>query len=382
MDNKGKTKYLCKVSCAPPPPPPSPACPVTAPSNPNVTNLTATSAQLNWTSGAGGTSQRLYLDESRAKVVADCASGCLISQIGLDPNLTSYATGNILEPGLAYYWKVVEYRSASCQKTFSTIPSFLTLADAWTQALNGNIHANALLSFVREAPSGQYHGQYLISSRGTIGANVSSQPGWLADLYPEGSLSAEENTPVSLPTYNQLRSLFGREATTSLLLPSAGSLVNGGVYEVTQSDVLDNIYSVPSGVRALIFVDGNLTIDAEVRVPANSFLAFIGRDNLEIGKALLGGDPSGDEIQATLIAQGFISTAYDRTGPTEVHRRLIISGNLVSLADTIFFYRNLGDGGNGTTPAELVSPRLRTFIQAKNILAKPRIFWREIPAGF
>ena len=252
---------------------------------------------------------------------------------------------------------------------------------AWTQAFNGNIHTNNILSYLRPPASGEFHGQFLISARGDIGAQVLSEPGWLASLYPQGNLSVFDNSAISSPTYNQIRSLYGRGAAASATIPSAGTLINGGLYRVTQSDVLNGVYNVPSGVKSLIFVDGTLTINAEIRTPTNSYIAFIARDGINIDKQLAGGGGGQDVIEATLITEGSINTAYNRTDENEIHRQLLVEGNLISLTNTLFLYRNLGEDENIDNPAEVVSPRISSFIRAKNVLGKPRIFWREIPAG-
>jgi len=82
-----------------------------------------------------------------------------------------------------------------------------------------------------------------------------------------------------------------------------------------------------------------------------------------------------------LITEGAINTAYNRTDENEIHRQLLVEGNLISLTNTLFLYRNLGEDENIDNPAEVISPRISSFIRAKNVLGKPRIFWREIPAG-
>ena len=292
------------------------------------------------------------------------------------------------QPGTAYQLTCVNgLESGSSNFSASADPTTVNLGyrpvstAAWTQAFNGNVHTNNLLSYLRPPAEDQFHGQYLLSARGEINLQVVSEPGWLGALYPQGNLSVFDNFPIPSPTYSQMRSLYGRGASASATLPAAGTLANGGIYRVTQSEVINGVYNVPSGVRALIFVDGTLTINGEIRTPSNAYLAFITRDGINIDKKLAGGGPDQDAIQATLISEGVINTAYNRSDTTEIHRQLLIEGNLISLTNTLFLYRNLGEEENIDNPAEIVRPRISSFIRAKNVLGKPRVFWREIPAG-
>ncbi len=351
---------------------------VTPPTNPQVTNLTPTSAQLNWTSGTGGVKQLLRLDESQSEVESGCPGGCLIKEDNLDKDLQLYNTGGVLEPGITYYWRVVEYYDPANWADFAVTPSFTTPADPWTKTQGGDIHANAQITFSRPVPSGEYNALYLISSQSTLNANVTSDPGWLVPLYPEGDLTPSNNSGIDAPDYARLQKLFLKNPITGSGIPAAGTLQNDRVYQVTSSGTINGVYNVPANTNALIFIDGTLTIAAEIRVPSSSSLTFIAQNLIQIGKQLAGGGPSDDVIQATLIAEGDINTAYNRTSPTEIHRQLVVQGSLISLQGTIRLYRNLGDSGNGTTPAELIIINPKQFIFQKSVLSRPKIFWQEV----
>ncbi len=353
-------------------------CSATAPTNPSVTNLSSTSAQLNWTSGSGGDKQLLRLDESQSEVENGCPTGCLIKEDNLDKDLEVYNTEAVLSPGTTYYWRVVEWKSASCWADFASTPSFTTPADPWVKVQGGDIHSNASVNFARNVPDGEFNGEYIISARSTIGGSVRSGEGWICPLYPEGDLNPANNSGVTAPDYDTLLSRFGKNPITRATVPPGGTLQNNRVYRITQSASINGVYNVPVGVNALIFIEGNLTIGGEIRVPSTSTLTFIARDDIRISKQLAGGGPADDAIQAGLIAGGDINTAYDRTGPTETHRQLVTNGPLISLGGTVRLYRNLGDTDNGTTPAELINLDPKYFPLQRTLMGRSRIFWREV----
>ncbi len=364
------------------------SAPIQGPTNPNVTNLTSSSAQLNWTRGSGGTKQLLRVGTDQAKVESGCpdgvglGTGCVIKEDNIttcDPGTPcTYSTGSVLEPATTYYWRVIEWLDASSWADFGSTPSFTTPADPWFKVTGGDIHANALLSISRTIPDGEYNGEFLVSSKSTIGTNIKSGQDWICPLYPEGDLDPIDNSGISVPDYDALWQRFGKNPITLGTIPAGGTLQNDRVYRITSSNTINGVYNVPVSTSVLMFIDGTLTIGGEIRVPQSSSLIFIARDQIRIEKQLAGGGPADDAIQAGLIAGGDINTAYDRTGPTETHRQLVTNGPLISLGGTVRLYRNLGDTDNGTTPAELINLDPKYFPLQRTLMGRSRIFWREV----
>lgn len=98
-------------------PKPSPSCMVTAPSNLSVSNLAPKSAVLRWTPGSGGISQLLRVATTQLGVASGCNSApCVVKKDHFSTTITSYNTGNVLLPGVTYWWRIVNYKDGNCMK--------------------------------------------------------------------------------------------------------------------------------------------------------------------------------------------------------------------------------------------------------------------------
>jgi hypothetical protein len=365
-------------------------CSVTPPTNLTVTVISDLAAQLNWVAGSGGTVQYLYLDDSQADVAAGCPAGagtgagqCLIKNTSVGAGVYSYSTGEILGPTARYYFRVVTATDATCQAP-SGIATFLTAPNNWFHADGGEIYANHLISG-RAAPAGQFNSRWGIFARGEI-ARISSQEGWKAQFYPNRSFNLTENTPFrrgltpagAVPDYATLLKRFGAGAQgySGASLPTSS-----GVFLISGSHAVTSIATYPAGGRTLVFVAGDLTVGAEIRVPADSVVAFIAAGKIQFAKSLTGGTPAVDRVGGLFLAQGQIVTAYDRLTPQETTPQLLVEGALISLADNLLLTRNLPDLANDATPADTISLPARYLTAGKTILGRPKFFYREVPAG-
>jgi hypothetical protein len=94
-------------------------CSTTAPSGLNATAITATSAQLNWTPGTGGTKQQVRLDTDQADVDSGCPGGegsgagqCLLKDDNVASGQNSCGTGGSRKPrGLAMRSQALSQRA-------------------------------------------------------------------------------------------------------------------------------------------------------------------------------------------------------------------------------------------------------------------------------
>ena len=132
----GPGTYVCNRnggSCCPvgpppssnPPPnnPPPAGCSATQPTGFSVTRVNPTSAQLNWTPGANGDHQNLYVSTDSNPYV-----GCAGSQGGtaacpvredesttpLGADIATYTINGLLSPSTTYYWEVVNVQTSTC----------------------------------------------------------------------------------------------------------------------------------------------------------------------------------------------------------------------------------------------------------------------------
>lgn len=354
----------------------------TAPSGLNCTAVTATSAQLNWTPGAGGVNQLIRLDTDLADVTSGCPGGvgpgpgqCLLKDDAVPLGQSTYGTGSILSPETLYYWRIVEYRNATHYSDANS--SCTTLAQPWLQTIggDGDIHANNLAA-LRVAPVGE-NARWLISARGSV--TGTSQEDWIAQYYPERNADLNLNTPIQAPSYAALWERFGQGIASDYSGPTLPN--SNGVYLISGNKTVSGIFNQAAGTRILIFVAGDLTINAEIRVPATSVVTFIVSGKIDFSKSLAGGGAATDSVGGIYIAQGRINTASG-INPDEVTRQLAVEGALISLSDTITLGRNLDLGGNLTTPAESISLPPKYYVLMKPVLGRPKIFYQEVPAGF
>lgn len=100
-------------------------CSGTAPTNLSVTaGASATSANLSWTSGSGGSSQRIYVSTSQSSVNNNCVDGQCIVNAVMSPVTAnthySYPTIAGLQSNTTYYFKVATYENASCIMSATT----------------------------------------------------------------------------------------------------------------------------------------------------------------------------------------------------------------------------------------------------------------------
>jgi len=251
-----------------------------------------------------------------------------------------------------------------------------TLINSWAQALGGNIFANHLVG-LRVAPTGLFNARWGIFGRGSVSG--SSQENWRAQYYPERNFNLTLNTPIKAPTYADLWKRFGGGASTysGATLPNAD-----GAYLISGNKTVNGVFNQAGGVNTLVFVDGNLTIDAEIRTAADGTLVFIVSGNINFSESFAGGGPADDFAGGVYIAEGRINTAYDKSAPDDITRQLVVEGTLISLKDTISLDRNLSLADNNTTPSEKIDLTGKYYVLLKSLLGRPKFFYREVPAGF
>lgn len=121
--------------CATPAP-----CTVTAPTIGTITTNLATTAIINWTSGTGGTSHRLYVSDVQANVLNNCPPGVCAYQ---NTTATSPTTVTGLTAGKVYYYRVVNYSSSTCFA--ADLESRLSSCSiSATSPINGGSTSNAI----------------------------------------------------------------------------------------------------------------------------------------------------------------------------------------------------------------------------------------------
>ena len=125
-----------------------------------------TSANITWTPGTGGNSQAIYVGPTESIVHANCnvvGEDCVI-QDGLQATDTSYSTGNVLQAGTVYFYKIVNINStiANCSSgtdtstslsSCSLSPSSISLLPSDSTTLTAVINSSPEISRVDFASS-------------------------------------------------------------------------------------------------------------------------------------------------------------------------------------------------------------------------------------
>jgi len=134
------------------------SCNETAPTGMSTTRTSPTSAILNWTPGAHGTYQALWVSTDPVNPQTGCAgsllgdtSACPVradsSMLPLPSNESSYFIDNLLAPGTVYYWEIMNFKANHCYKTKSAtfisscdlLPSSLTMSQGTSQTIASTI---------------------------------------------------------------------------------------------------------------------------------------------------------------------------------------------------------------------------------------------------
>ena len=83
-------------------------------------------SSITWAHGVND-HQELYVDTDRAKVLANCANGCLLKKTGLGSGVDAYTVSG-LQPGTKYYYRIRSVKAcgtAEADGSFSTIPELV-----------------------------------------------------------------------------------------------------------------------------------------------------------------------------------------------------------------------------------------------------------------
>ncbi|MBI4036628.1 hypothetical protein HY386_02000 [Candidatus Daviesbacteria bacterium] len=190
-----------------------------------------------------------------------------------------------------------------------------------------------------------------------------------------------------LPTYDDLKSIYYDQANPSDPPLNKTALTCN---PCTQSNI-----PMTGGLNRLYFIPNNLNIDANLSGTGESGVVFV-KENLSINQNITYGGPNSgvvfvvggdiniskdaDRIDAVLISQGTICTAYEAGGCPAANinaPQLLINGSLISLDSTkpIKFRRQLTDN---TQPAEKIHYEPKYLVILRNVFADALQKWSEI----
>lgn len=188
--------------------------------------------------------------------------------------------------------------------------------------------------------------------------------------------------PFKIPTYEELKSIYFTQSKavnkpinpsdTIIGSPNANTLYHYNYTGTTVSTPGLN-YTYSTGA-AIFFVDHNLNINGNITGTAGGGLVLVVGGNVNIASQ------SVNQIDAVIISQGVICTAFDGTtcldGSTAVTQKLTVNGSLISLtAAGALFKRNLADNSEA---AEVIYQNPKYLVILKDLFSNTLQKWSEI----
>jgi len=163
---------------------------------------------------------------------------------------------------------------------------------------------------------------------------VSSQ-GWLAN---SSYLGPKIDYQYLL---NRLRVDLTKAKAFPALSPS-----ESGIYYSASGQTITNSWQITGGIKVIVFVDGNLTIEKNVTVDQDSFLALIASGNITFTKEVT-------KAQGLFVASKSIIISSASPNPDVQFQG---EGTFIGW-EGFQLNRDLGETANKTTPAEIFSSR-------------------------
>lgn len=167
------------------------------------------------------------------------------------------------------------------------------ISNPWFQTREGNIYAGGIIS--SKIPSSCSFPSCLpyFSLKGENSNGMISWAGSEEPNFGNGSGGEVNDWQVNSKAKRNFYDYFYQ-----LLWPPQEDNFNGeiieeeGVYYSNDDVTVDSNWNFPSGKKAVVFINGKLTINKKIIVPKGSFLAFIVKDDIEIDRNLGGGKQS------------------------------------------------------------------------------------------
>lgn len=325
-----------------------------------------------WGSGcpSNNNTYRVYLNESSPPTtqIASVGSGTIASNF----------TG---EFGKTYYWRVGAHNGSL--ESLSSIRSFTIQSgaaqNAWWQVEGAGVYAGSSLGGVTigsQVPSGNY-----LIIPGSVGS--------VAALMRASGTPDTGDGGISTSAWNALTQYRGKRvdyaylaaqmgvtytqandfATDALDKPAYDSTKEFYFIEPSTGEAhLSSAWSVESGEKYVVFVDGDLRIDQNVTVANGGFLLWVVSGDIII-------DPTVSEVEGLMVASG--RWVSESTGATDT--QLTVAGSVVGWGG-IELNRDLGGAANAS-PAERFVYRSDLLITMPDPVKTFVMQWAEVAPG-
>ena len=305
-----------------------------------------------------------------------------------------YLDGNLVDEG----WSLITTaEDSSCKNSPISInhnstatlgPTFYLWqgASAWFQTKEGDVHAQGgtinskifpLNTYFSDADLGDYPGlvSYNVDELPDFGRGSVSAKGWLAEDGFSINYSFDRfYSKLGSPNEDDLGTDKLKDYIVINHPDQSVFYLNG---DVKISDKWDDF---PANRKAIVLINGKLTIDKEIIVPVGSFLAFIVKNDIEV-KGVIGAKPDqpgfstrDSEIQGVFIADGTFLTNYDNDNSGNQFK-----GEGIFVANKFELNRDLKESDfNKLYPSILFIARPDLFVNIPEQLKESYFFEQEV----
>jgi hypothetical protein len=287
---------------------------------------------------------------------------------GLPVSQSSYTTGDVLDEGTTYYYKVINYAYVGCYEETISSFSHTFLVNPWFQVDGGSIHANGggISSQIPASCDGACIPSLITQS--TLGASGLAS-------YSSGNLSVGAGTINEDGSEWEANTVFrdkqtGYDYFSRILLEDPagvgewdGSLPAGsGVFEGSAAETSGGAWSVGASDQIVILADGDLTVTNNIDVAPGGFLAVISSGSITFADDVT-------NAEGVFIADGIISTG---TGANQfIGEGIFVGWTGITLGRDLMADNNLN-------PAELFVYRPDLQLNAYEYMQWLNLAWREV----
>ena len=270
------------------------------------------------------------------------------------PPVSGVNTATLFTPPIDYCnsdWKVckiIRFKEKDIAGNEST--KDICINGAWIR-VSGDVGSNYNINFQASASGENSDG--LVSAHGSV-SNFSTETGWIISDY----------NVVDVPSYAELLSQF----PTSTALPSGKLPTTSGRYLVNSSFTVSSS-TIPSNYgnynfSAVIFVNGNLTVNADLNTSNLTSMLFIISGDVLVDKDV-------QNIRGNFVTDGEFDTSYNGNKGRQLNIYGSIEANVVS------FNRSLGNDAD-TTPSEQVIFQPVGLLGLTSVMGNTSIGWKEV----
>jgi hypothetical protein len=211
-----------------------------------------------------------------------------------------------------------------------------------------------------------YNGTYDFNNNINTGETYVSNTNWMV-----------KEAPSPICSTNWFQYFYNRFDMEPKADNYAGGVIakpGSGTYKVG-GDATVSGWNVNNNDSIVMFVNGNLTIDGDIRINGSGFVAFVVSGNIQITSNV--GNNAGvttPNIEGIYITSGSFMTGQSTAANRQ---RFVVSGTVV--ANTVILQRDLTQtGGTNTVPAELFQYNPALLFRLPDEFKDVRIKWQEV----